>query len=114
MADGFAQLPRIESKHLHAYFVSNAWELACEKLALSVYKHCTCILTVPERVMGDIAKALDAFRALTPEELQRLRSQNGSPGFSVLPGRHQFDYKINSAVADELSFDTMLAFDGVR
>lgn len=97
--EGFAQLPRVDFKHLQNYFSTDEWELACEKLALSLFRHNCCVVYMPEEFTDAMLNALDAFCALTPEDLQQMRSQDSSVCYCALPGRNQFDYRISSAMA---------------
>ncbi|KAK9842251.1 hypothetical protein WJX81_002791 [Elliptochloris bilobata] len=102
MADGFAQLPRVAFADLHSLLSSDKWELACEKLALSLFKHNACVLVLPEEMWGWIHGAMGRFCDLAPEDLQRLCSQDGSPGYTALPGRNRFDYRLGSGMAERL------------
>ena len=102
MADCFAQLPRVTFRDLHAMISSDRWELACEKLALALFKHNACVLVLPDEMWGWLQGALDRFCELAPADLPRLTTQDSSPGFAALPGRNRFDYRLGSAVADRL------------
>ena len=102
MADGFAQLPRVAFRDLHALLSSDKWELACEKLALALFKHNACVLVLPEEMWGWVQSALEQICELAPADLPRLATQDGSPGFAALPGRNKFDYRLGSALADRL------------
>lgn len=100
MGEGFAQLPRVDFKDLYTQVVStDSYELACEKLALALFKHHVCIISLSAHAWSPT----DAFAAFS--ELQKVDVENGqgsSPGHTTLQGRTMFEFRLNSAFWQQL------------
>ena len=100
MGEGFAQLPRVDFKDLYTQVVStDSYELACEKLALALFKHHVCIISLSAHTWSP----RDAFAAFS--ELQKVDMENGqgsSPGHTALQGRTMFEFRLNGAFWQKL------------
>jgi hypothetical protein len=100
MGEGFAQLPRVDFKDLYTQVVStDSYELACEKLALALFKHHVCIISLSAHAWSPT----DAFAAFCA--LQKVDVENGegsSPCYTTLQGRTMFEFRLNGALWQQL------------
>ena len=103
----FQCVPRVELNDLKSQsHPTENWELASEKLTLSMCRYNACVLGLP----GKSAKSLDecflglegllqlSKPGLDVKDYTALKATGDEePGLVTLPGRHSFNYKLGSS-----------------
>ena len=103
-------IPRVQASalQLHAH-ASEEWQLASEKLTLSLCRHSVCVLqtSCPATVSTEAGfSSMHGLLWRSPEDLPQASALSAEDETGLLrqPGRHSYSFKLGSNKAEELTF----------
>lgn len=110
-------IPRVKAADLQLQAqVSDAWQVASEKLTLSLCRHNVCVL---EQSVADQTTLVSAILktasllSLEHPNADSLASSEEEPGLVLRPGRHSFNYKAGSSKLDFLTSEQSQSLEKV-